>query len=299
VTPALEVSALAKRYGATHALRGVDLVVGEGELVGLLGPNGAGKSTLVKSACGLVRPSGGSVSVCGAPAGSPPARRALGYLAELFRFPGWTTADELLTLHQRLAGSHGGAVERAELLELVDLRDAAARRVETMSKGMQQRLGIAQALVGAPPLLLLDEPTSALDPAGRRIVRELLEELRRRGVAVLLNTHLLSEVERVCDRVAIIDRGELLAEGRPDDLARSSGVEVETGNGVRVFHDATRDDVPDIVERLVAEGERIYDVRLVRSSLEDAYLAVIEKAAAAPPAPVSDEPAPRGGSLWA
>jgi ABC-2 type transport system ATP-binding protein len=299
VTPALEVSALAKRYGATHALRGVDLVVGEGELVGLLGPNGAGKSTLVKSACGLVRPSGGSVSVCGAPAGSPPARRALGYLAELFRFPGWTTADELLTLHQRLAGSHGGAVERAELLELVDLRDAAARRVETMSKGMQQRLGIAQALVGAPPLLLLDEPTSALDPAGRRIVRELLEELRRRGVAVLLNTHLLSEVERVCDRVAIIDRGELLAEGRPDDLARSSGVEVETGNGVRVFHDATRDDVPDIVERLVAEGERIYDVRLVRSSLEDAYLAVIEKAAAAPPAPVPDEPAPRGGSLWA
>jgi ABC-2 type transport system ATP-binding protein len=297
VTPALDVSALAKRYGAIHALRGVDLVVGEGELVGLLGPNGAGKSTLVKSACGLVRPSSGSVSVCGAAAGSPLARRALGYLAELFRFPGWTSADELLTLHQRLAGSGGGAAERAELLELVGLGDAAARRVETMSKGMQQRLGIAQALVGGPRLLLLDEPTSALDPAGRRIVRELLEELRRRGVSVLLNTHLLSEVERVCDRVAIIDRGELLAEGRPDDLARSTGVEVETANGVRLFHDATRDDVPDLVERLVAEGERIYDVRLVRSSLEDAYLAVIEKAAAAAPAP-DGRPA-RGGSLWA
>jgi ABC-2 type transport system ATP-binding protein len=303
VTPALEVSALAKRYGATHALRGVDLVVGEGELVGLLGPNGAGKSTLVKSAAGLVRPSSGSVSVCGSPAGSAPARRALGYLAELFRFPGWTTADELLVLHQRLAGSSGGAAERAELLELVDLSDAAARRVETMSKGMQQRLGIAQALVGGPPLLLLDEPTSALDPAGRRIVRDLLEELRRRGVSVLLNTHLLSEVERVCDRVAIIDRGELLAEGRPGDLARSTGVEVETANGVRSFRDAGREDVPAIVERLVGEGERIYDVRLVRSSLEDAYLAVIEKAAAPQPAPAPDPDAdaqrPRGGSLWA
>jgi ABC-2 type transport system ATP-binding protein len=300
VTPALEVSALAKRYGATHALRGVDLVVGEGELVGLLGPNGAGKSTLVKSACGLVRPSSGTVSVCGAPAGSPPARRALGYLAELFRFPGWTTADELLVLHQSLAGSQGAAAERAELLELVGLPDEAARRVETMSKGMQQRLGIAQALVGGPRLLLLDEPTSALDPAGRRIVRDLLEELRRRGVSVLLNTHLLSEVERVCDRVAIIDRGELLAEGRPDDLASSSGLEVETANGIRHFRDAGRDDVPAIVERLVAEGERIYEVRLVRSSLEDAYLAVIEKAASPPPAPVPDaEQRPRGGSLWA
>jgi ABC-2 type transport system ATP-binding protein len=277
VTPALEVAALAKRYGATHALRGVDLVVGEGELVGLLGPNGAGKSTLVKSACGLVRPTSGTVSVCGAPAGSPPARRALGYLAELFRFPGWASADELLVLHQRLAGSDGGATERAELLALVGLADAANRRVETMSKGMQQRLGIAQALVGGPRLLLLDEPTSALDPAGRRIVRDLLEELRRRGVSVLLNTHLLSEVERVCDRVAIIDRGELLAEGRPGELARPGGVEVETESGVRLYGDATRDDIPGIVERLVAEGERIYEVRLVRSSLEDAYLAVVEQ----------------------
>jgi ABC-2 type transport system ATP-binding protein len=277
VTPALEVAALAKRYGATHALRGVDLVVGEGELVGLLGPNGAGKSTLVKSACGLVRPTSGSVRVCGAPAGSAPARRALGYLAELFRFPGWTTADELLVLHQRLAGSNGGMAERGELLELVGLADAASRRVETMSKGMQQRLGIAQALVGGPRLLLLDEPTSALDPAGRRIVRELLEELRRRGVSVLLNTHLLSEVERVCDRVAIIDRGELLAEGRPDDLAQSTGVEVETENGTLRFPGAVRDDVPAIVERLVAEGELIYEVRVVRSSLEDAYLAVVEQ----------------------
>jgi ABC-2 type transport system ATP-binding protein len=276
VSPALEVNGLAKRYGATHALRGVDLSVAEGELVGLLGPNGAGKSTLVKSACGLVRPSGGSVRVCGAPAGSPGARRALGYLAELFRFPGWASADELLHLHQRLSGSAGGGSERSDLLALVGLSEATDRRVETMSKGMQQRLGIAQALVGGPRLLLLDEPTSALDPVGRRIVRDLLEELRRRGVAVLLNTHLLSEVERVCDRVAIIDRGELLASGRPDELARPHGVEVETEAGTQRFDGATREDVPAIVERLVAAGERIYEVRLVKSTLEDAYLAVVE-----------------------
>src|SRR5581483_6424514 len=145
--------------------------VGEGELVGLLGPNGSGKSTLVKIACGLVRPTRGEATVCGSPAGSLGARRALGYLAELFRFPDWYSADELLALHQRLAGSSGGPAERSELLELVGLGDAADRRVGEMSKGMQQRLGIAQALVGSPQLLLLDEPTRALDPAGRRTVR--------------------------------------------------------------------------------------------------------------------------------
>ena len=143
---------------------------------------------------------------------------------------------------------------------------------------MQQRLGIAQALVGQPALLLLDEPTSALDPAGRRTVRGLLVELRRRGVAVLLNTHLLSEVEQVCDRVAIIDRGLLVAEGRPEDLARPHGVEVETASGTRTFPAASREDVPAIVERLVRAGERVYEVRLVRSTLEDAYLAAVDTA---------------------
>jgi ABC-2 type transport system ATP-binding protein len=278
VAPALAVTDLTKRYGATHALRGVDLEVGEGELVGLLGPNGAGKSTLVKIACGLVRPSSGSARVCGHRAGSAPARASLGYLAELFRFPGWATADELLALHQRLTGSAGGAQERAELLGLVGLADARERRIETMSKGMQQRLGIAQALVGEPKLLLLDEPTSALDPAGRRTVRGLLTELRRRGVAVLLNTHLLSEVEQVCDKVAIIDRGLVVAAGRPEELAQARGVEVETAHGVERYRTASREDVPAIVARLVAAGERVYEVRLLRSTLEDAYLAAVEAA---------------------
>ena len=273
--PALAVTDLRKRYGRIEALRGVSIEVGEGELFGLLGPNGAGKSTLVKVACGLVRPTAGTAVIAGAAAGSAAAHLSLGYLAELFRFPEWLSADELLVLHQRLAGSEGGAAERAELLSLVGLAEATGRRVGTMSKGMQQRLGIAQAMVGSPRLLLLDEPTSALDPAGRRTVRRLLEELRSRGVAVLLNSHLLSEVELVCDRVAIIAKGEVVAAGAPSALSRPGGVEVETAEGPRVFALATREDAPRIVRELVDAGEQVYGVRVLTSSLEDAYLEAV------------------------
>ena len=271
---ALTAQGLEKRYGATTALAGVDVEVAEGELVGLLGPNGAGKSTLVKIACGLVRPSRGSAKICGARAGSLAARRSLGYLAELFRFPGWYSADELLELHQRLSGSTGGVAERSELLELVGLADARDRRVEAMSKGMQQRLGIAQALVGAPPLLLLDEPTSALDPVGRRTVRLLLEELRGRGTSVLLNSHLLSEVELVCDRVVILLRGRVVAEGSPAELSRARGVEIETDEGTRV-HDGGREDVPRLVRELVAAGRQVFGVRVLTSTLEETYLEAV------------------------
>jgi ABC-2 type transport system ATP-binding protein len=275
VPAAFECHRLGKRYGATLALRGVDLQVEGGELFGLLGPNGAGKSTLVKIGCGLVRPTEGAARVMGEPAGSAAARKAIGYLAELFRFPGWLRADELLGLHQRLAGSHGGASERLELLELVGLGDAASTRVEAMSKGMQQRLGIAQALVGSPGLLMLDEPTSALDPVGRRIVRELLLELKRRGVAVLLNSHLLSEVERVCDRVAILVDGLIVAQGAPGALAQPRGVEVDVDGATRSFPDARREEVPEIVAGLVAAGERVYGVRVLASTLEDTYLEAV------------------------
>jgi ABC-2 type transport system ATP-binding protein len=275
VTAAFECHGLGKRYGATLALGGVDLHVQPGELVGLLGPNGAGKSTLVKIACGLVRQTDGEARVIGEPAGSPAARARLGYLAELFRFPGWLRADELLQLHQRLAGSSGGVAERGELLELVGLGEAAGMRVEAMSKGMQQRLGIAQALVGSPRLLMLDEPTSALDPVGRQIVRDLLLELKRRGVAVLLNSHLLSEVERVCDRVAILVAGRIVAKGAPVELAQARGVEIDVDGGTRSFPDAVREDVPGLVAGLVAAGERVYGVRVLSSTLEDTYLEAV------------------------
>jgi ABC-2 type transport system ATP-binding protein len=273
--PSLAVRGLSKRYGSVEALKGVDLSVEEGELVGLLGPNGAGKSTLVKIAVGLVRPTRGEATLVGAPAGSRTARASLGYLAELFRFPGWYTADEVLELHQRLADSHGGATERKRLLELVALDDARDRRVDGMSKGMQQRLGIAQALVGEPRILLLDEPTSALDPVGRRTVRLLLEELRSQGVTVLLNSHLLSEIELVCDRVAILLAGELAAMGAPAELSRPRGVELETDEGLRLVEGATKEDAPRLVAEAVAAGRHVYGVRVLTSTLEDVYLEAV------------------------
>lgn len=266
---------LRKRYGRTEALRGVSLEVAEGEIVALLGPNGAGKSTLAKIACGLVSPTAGSATVAGHAAGSLPARGSIGYLAELFRFPGWATADEVMGLHQRLAGSGGGAAERAELLELVGLPEAAGTRVAAMSKGMQQRLGIAQALIGSPRLLLLDEPTSALDPAGRRVVRRLLAEVRSRGVSVLLSSHLLGEVELICDRVAILVGGEVVERGTPEELSRARGIEVETDSGIRLIEGAGRDEAPRIVAELVAAGERVYGVSVLASTLEDTYLEAV------------------------
>ena len=275
---ALDVRGLSKSYGTRPALAEVDLRVEAGELVGLLGPNGAGKSTLTKVACGLVAPTSGGAQVCGWPAGAAPARRSLGYLAETFRFPGWATGNELLEFHQALAQSPGGDLERSEALEAVGLADAANVRVEAMSKGMQQRLGIAQALLGSPRLLLLDEPTSALDPAGRRVVRDLLERQRSRGVSVLLNSHLLSEVELVCDRVVILSGGRVVTQGRPSDLTRPRGVEVQTANGVRRFDAASREDAPRLVAELVSAGEAIYGVQVLTSTLEEVYLDAVEGA---------------------
>jgi ABC-2 type transport system ATP-binding protein len=165
--------------------------------------------------------------------------------------------------------------ERRRLLGEVSLGDEAGRRVATMSKGMQQRLGLAQALIGSPRLLLLDEPTSALDPAGRRAVRGLLADMRERGIAVLLSSHLLSEVELICDRVAILFRGQVVAEGAPVELTGATGVEVETDDGVRSFPDIDRDGIPALVRRLVSEGVQVFGVRQPSSTLEDFYIETV------------------------
>jgi ABC-2 type transport system ATP-binding protein len=229
----------------------------------------------MKIACGLVRQTHGEARVAGHAAGSRNARATVGYLAEHFRFPGWSSAEEVLALHQRLARSGGGPGERTRLLELVGLAEAQRVHVEEMSKGMQQRLGIAQALVGEPRLLLLDEPTSALDPIGRRIVRRLLEDLRGRGIAVLLNSHLLSEVELVCDRVYILSHGQVVAAGTPHELARPRGVEIETAAGRQEHSARSHDDIARLVAELVARGEQIHAVRPLGSTLEDAYVRAI------------------------
>lgn len=238
----------------------------------MLGPNGAGKSTLAGVVAGLVRPDGGSVLIDGVASSAPRARQQLGYLAELFRFPDWLTPVDLLKVHQDLAGSRGGRDERVALLAAVELTEVRDRRIATLSKGMQQRLGLAQALVGRPRLLLLDEPTSALDPVGRRLVRDLLAELRARGTGVLLSSHLLTEVEATCDRVVLVRDGRVIREGATAMLRRPRGVKVLTASGPRWSEGAGREDVPRLVRELVERGEDVLDVTVEAPTLEDVYL---------------------------
>jgi ABC-2 type transport system ATP-binding protein len=275
--PLVSAIGVTKAYKRAIALRGVDLEVAAGEVVGLLGPNGAGKSTLTKLLCGLVKADGGTATIGGAPAGSIRARSQVGYLAELFRFPGWATAEEVLATHQRLTHrpTADPAAERRELLVEVGLAQAATTRVEAMSKGMQQRLGLAQAMVGGPGVLLLDEPTSALDPAGRHTVREVLARARDRGTAVLLNTHLLGEVELLADRVVLIDAGRVVAQGAVADLTAVQGVTIETDEGRTEHRDISRDKIPALVKQRIREGRSIYAVEPHRSTLEELYLDLV------------------------
>ena len=217
---AIAARGLRKEYGANVALHELTLTVPPGEVFGFLGPNGAGKTTAVKLLTGLARPSAGQGWLLGRPLGDREARRGLGFLPELFRFHDWLSAAEVLRLHGELLGMTAGERKRRvpEVLELTGLADRAKDRVGTFSKGMQQRLGLAQALINGPRLVILDEPTSALDPIGRRDVRLIIQELKRQGVTIFLNSHLLSEIELVCDRVAIVDRGRVVREGRLEDL---------------------------------------------------------------------------------
>ncbi len=274
MTPALLIRDVRKRYGAVEALAGVDLTVEPGEVVGLLGPNGAGKSTLAKLACGLIHSDGGSVEVCGEPADSRRARACIGYAGERFGFPAWATGTEVIELHQRLAASDGGEAERGRLIAQVGLDADAGRRVGEMSAGMQQRLALAQALIGSPRLVVLDEPTKALDAAARQTVRTALAEAREDGRAILLSSHLLEEVEQVSDRVVILVDGAVRVAGLLGELVATTGVEVETDRGVRRFADAGHDDAPAIAARLAADGERIRALRVGRT-LEDVYLEAV------------------------
>jgi ABC-2 type transport system ATP-binding protein len=218
--PAIETVGLRKEYGRKVALHDLSLMVQTGEVFGLLGPNGAGKTTTVKILTGLVRPTAGEARLFGQPAADPAARRRIGYLPESFRFHDWLTGEALLDFHGRLAGL--SVEERRQripqVIERVGLAGRGGERLRAYSKGMTQRIGLAQAILHRPDLVLLDEPTSALDPVGRREVRDLVRGLRAEGIAVLLNSHLLTEIEMVCDRVAIVDRGRVVREGRLADL---------------------------------------------------------------------------------
>jgi len=296
--PAIDVTDLRKRYGQVEALAGLTMSVGRGEVFGFLGPNGAGKTTTVKLLLGLARPTSGSGKVLGAPLGDLDARRKIGYLPELFRYQPWLKAREVLTLHAELLGMPASGRRQAadRALQLVGLADRSGDVVGKFSKGMQQRLGLGAALLGEPALVVLDEPTSALDPLGRVDVRGIVRAAAERGAAVFLNSHLLSEVEQVCDRVAIIDHGRVVASGELESVLGQAETQVRlTGIGpgdlpalerfgpptlegdvlvIRPMDDAK---VPDLVGQLVAMGARIQEVRSGRSSLEQRFLELVSR----------------------
>lgn len=293
-SPAAWCAGISKRYGRRTALSSVSLEVARGEVLGLLGPNGAGKTSLIKILLGLVRPDAGEVMLLGETGSRPSSRARIGYLPELFRYQPWLSADEVLALHARLARLRSDRRSRGDLLELVGLVERRTDRVAAFSKGMQQRLGLAVALLGDPELVILDEPTSALDPVGRVDVREIVRGLKARGIAVLLNSHLIGEVERVCDRVVILDHGRVASAGTLDELLGQSEVRVrltgltasgrdllarfgpvtEAGDWVTV-RGVDGSVVPELVAGLVGVGARVYAVEPGRMSLEERLLDVL------------------------
>jgi ABC-2 type transport system ATP-binding protein len=296
-SPAVHAMDLRKQYRRTVALAGLSMTVRRGEVFGFLGPNGAGKTTAVKILLGLIRPTGGDAMVLGAPAGDREARRQIGYLPELFRFQAWLTAREVLILHARLLRLPRQRWEPAAAgaLDAVGLDGRGDDKVGTFSKGMQQRLGLGVALLGEPALVILDEPTSALDPVGRHQVRQIIRDLRERGTAVFLNTHLLAEAEQVCDRVTVISKGRALASGPPDELRRArplvrfrvSGLapgwwQPLAGDGRwkdegdwLLAEDLDPARIPDVVAGAVALGGRVEAVVPEQQSLEASFLELL------------------------
>jgi ABC-2 type transport system ATP-binding protein len=220
--PAFELDAVTKRYGSRRALDRVSLTLPRGSALGLLGPNGAGKTTALRLALGLARPTHGRVRLRGLDPMNPAARARVGYLPERLALPARMTVRAFLRLHARLAGDGGVDLECQvdAACQLTGIADRGHARMAELSKGLAQRVGFAQAFLGEPELLLLDEPTSGLDPIGVRDAREWILAARRRGCSVLISSHVLSEIERTCDRIAILDRGSIAASGALDEVVR-------------------------------------------------------------------------------
>jgi ABC-2 type transport system ATP-binding protein len=297
---AIETEQLRKVFGDRAAVKGLTLQVAQGEVFGFLGPNGAGKTTSMKMLLGLVSPTSGRASLLGAPIGDRATLARVGFLPEHFRFQEWLTAAEFLQLHGELLGMEKRALKtrRDELLERVGLSDFRGKLLRTFSKGMLQRIGLAQALLNHPALVFLDEPTSGLDPVGRRLVRDMIHELRAEGTCVFLNSHLLSEIEVTCDRVAFIRHGEVV---RILDLAslngnqsavtiRAAGLTPEMvaamshwgedihANGEQLTLTIRNEEhLPEINNYLVAQGARVYAITPERISLEDIFIETVGK----------------------
>ncbi|HEU4520949.1 MAG TPA: ABC transporter ATP-binding protein [Thermoanaerobaculia bacterium] len=305
MTPLIEVSGLRKVYRSSFgkpgitALDGIDFSVHDGELFGLLGPNGAGKTTTVKILLGLTRATKGSARVSGLPVGDPESRRRVGYLPEGHKIPGYLTARQALSIFGRMSGMEKADIDRriGELLEQVRLSPWADVRVKKFSKGMTQRLGLACALVHSPNVLLLDEPTDGVDPVGRREIRDLLREEAKRGTAILLNSHLLSEIELTCDRVAVLRNGRVAVQGLISDLTRrgeqykmvaaspvddallaafrETGAGVERVNGHVLLSVDGVQHLNALVDKLRAGGGMLTELSPLRSTLEDVFVDLV------------------------
>ena len=312
---AIDLDHVAKTYRRrVHALRGIRLEVHPGEIFGLLGPNGAGKSTLVKIMMTVVRPNRAEGSILGRPMGHKPTLAKIGYLPEHHRFPPYLTGSQALEYYAALAKVDRRARKRrtAELLELVGLKDKAKTKVGTYSKGMQQRIGLAQALMHEPELIVLDEPTDGLDPMGRREVREILNQLRDEGKTIFINSHLLGEVELICDRVAILNAGRVIRQGTIDeltagsiyheielddppndalrqDLAGALAGKVTVDVEDNVLRINTRDPmaVQPVIDSIRRKNAAILSVRPVRQSLEDFFISAVSEPAAEEPVEAS------------
>ncbi|WP_047152364.1 ABC transporter ATP-binding protein [Aneurinibacillus tyrosinisolvens] len=296
----IETQGLTKQYGGKAGCRDITLQVPRGVVFGFLGPNGAGKSTFVRTMLGLLHPTGGSATMLGRPIGTVSARTRIGYLPELFRYPDWLTGRQLLETHAGIC-----RLPRSErkkrinvLLARVGLDGRGDEKIRGYSKGMQQRIGIACALLPDPELIFLDEPTSALDPIGRREVRELMNELRNEGKTVFLNSHLLSEVENVCDHVAIIHKSELVVQGEwrslsavkaeveitaaslPDHVWSSVSSFIVDKKKLSSSHGKdtwlvtlhNEEHIPALVQRFTSHGALLYQVTPKQQHLEDVFM---------------------------
>jgi ABC-2 type transport system ATP-binding protein len=295
---AIETQELRKVFGEYAAVKGLTLQVSQGEVFGFLGPNGAGKTTSMKMLLGLVAPTSGRASLLGAPIGDRPTLARVGFLPEHFRFQEWLTGGEFLQVHGQLLGMEKPALKKRQeaLLERVGLTGFRNKLLRTYSKGMLQRIGLAQALLNHPALVFLDEPTSGLDPVGRRLVRDVIHELRDEGTCVFLNSHLLSEIEVTCNRVAFIRHGEVI---RILDLAsldknqsvvtiRAAGlspelisrmerwgrdIHAEDGQFTLTVQDEAQ--IPEINRYLVAQGANVYAITPARKSLEEIFIETV------------------------
>ena len=300
MTDAIETQNLRKVFGDYAAVKGLTLQVQQGEVFGFLGPNGAGKTTSMKMLLGLIAPTSGEASLLGKPIGNREAMQRVGFLPEHFRFQEWLTADEFLLLHGQLLGMKKDDLQlrRDELLERVGLTPFRNKHLRTFSKGMLQRVGLAQALLNRPALVFLDEPTSGLDPVGRRLVRDVIREVRAQGTSVFLNSHLLSEIEVTCDRVAFIQHGEVvrvlelasLSNDQTSVTIRVSNLAAESLNGLsqwgreiqmdgELIHMIVPNDtvLPEVTRYLVSQNVEVYSITPNRMSLEDIFIETVGK----------------------